>query len=331
MRTTSSVTHAKTRATHVKHGKQTNRALTADVADLCSGHAAFLAEPYDHIDLEISLPEPALSAFIAFSLESNHGDLALHTSNLDKPPVSPLGALIRKHNGGSYARTLVESIIRKAEGNIGFARLLLELVHEAHSIEEIESSAGGAGDRLPQRVVDYFDAGMEKIQERTDKAERDLGLKSISVAATCEDCCWKTFVEVRDELEDRNRNVEGPLASVRVVDDVIRAANGFLVQMRGEDQCVAPYNEYFSFYVRQNYNAALFWEHSLMKTHHSRKQSRTAEFAGMGKTNTAGAGKLLRMRKHIRAVSRLLKNKKEKVNLREYAGFKLKRRITGIF
>ncbi|KAL1633073.1 hypothetical protein SLS56_003144 [Neofusicoccum ribis] len=296
-----------------------------------SGLETILVEPFDRIDLSITTPDPALSAFIAFSLESTHGDLNLLTPNLDKPPISPLGMLIRKHNGGTYAQALVETITRKAEGNIGFSRLLLELVHEACSIEEIEATAGGAGDRLPKRIIDYFDAGIGKIQERAVQPERDPGLKAISVAATCEDCCYKTFDEVKSELEEGNRSGAGQLAAVRVVDDVIRAANGFLVALKGEDHCVALYHEYFGFYVRQNYNTTLFWEHAMMKTHHKRKQSRTTEFAGMGKTNTTGAGKLLKMRKHIKAVSKLLRKKKGKLNMKEYTGFKLKRRITGMF
>ncbi|KAH7051071.1 hypothetical protein B0J12DRAFT_661973 [Macrophomina phaseolina] len=296
------------------------------------GKEGLLVEPYEKIDLMISIPDPVLYSFVSFSLESVHGDLNLQIPGQNLPPISPLGSLIRKHAGGTYAEILVNMMVDRAEGNIGFARLLLELVHESCSIEEVEDSIRGAGDRIPKRILDYFDAGIGKIQERPVKAERDLGLKAISVAATCEECCYKTFDEVKQELGEGTRKAgTDHLAPIRVVDDVIRAANGLLVQMEGEDRRVAPYNTYFGIYVRQNYNTALFWEHTLMKAHHERSNSRTHEFAGLGKTNTLGAGKLLKMRKHIKAVSKLLKKKKDKANLKEYTGFKLSRRITGAF
>lgn len=297
--------------------------------DQISGNDHYVVEPYDHIDIDIStrIPDDTVMTFVSWSLENEHGDLGLDTANEDKPPLSTLGNLIRKRNGGRYAQQLINTVVEKAEKNIGFARLLLELVHDARSIDDIESSVGGGGDRLPKRMLEYFDAGIGKIQQSPNQLQRKLGLKAITVAATCEDCCFKTFDEVKEELQQKAQTD----LEASNVDSIIRATNGFLVQLRGPERPIAVYNTHFGYYVRDNYNASLFWEHAMMKSHHERKKSRTAEFAGMGKTNTVGAGKLLKMRKHINAVSRLLKQSTKKVNLKDYIGFKVSRRVTGLF
>ncbi|KAF2801732.1 uncharacterized protein BDZ99DRAFT_455882 [Mytilinidion resinicola] len=221
-----------------------------EVCPICKT-AEYLNESYDIVNFGIGqIPNPSMRDFVAWDLEKEHGDFGLKSPCHDKPPLSSLGALILRNQDGNTPQTLLERILDQAEGNIGIAKLRLDNVHNAQSLEDVES----IGDRLPPNIVFQFDTAIRNI-EAQPASQGDLGLRAIAAAA--ENNAGVPAANVERWLRPKLSKFPP-----RSVEDVLQAANGFLISANIEEENIRLYHTSFFMYVAQNYNASLLWARS---------------------------------------------------------------------
>jgi hypothetical protein len=159
-----------------------------------------------------------------------------------------LGVALREDGSGAAMQRLVnQSIVDKASGNISMAKLRLDLVHGAQSLDHIEA----ARDRLPNNLVELFDAGIRSIEEQRGELERRLGVLAIAAAASA-----YNGIEVPILTQHIQRAM--PDIAPPCLHDVLRAAKGFLVQLNTKPVKVKLYHNDFHFYVAEDYNESLF-------------------------------------------------------------------------
>ena len=146
------------------------RTLTA--MQIHSGSDYFV-EPYDRVNCAVGhIPANTMREFVSWDLEREHGDLGLGSANDRKPPLSMLGISLHQDRAGGAAAHLVQHIVDRAYGNVGMAKLRLDLVHGSRTLEPIEA----VHDRLPNNLLDTFEAGINSIEQQPDAWLRDLGL-----------------------------------------------------------------------------------------------------------------------------------------------------------
>jgi hypothetical protein len=206
--------------------------------------AGTLYEPYDHVNFRIRVPSLAMSTYVAWDLEREHGDLGLGSS-AKKPPLSYLGENLLAHQDPKFVQTLVDDITAFSYENIGIARARLDLVHEAESVESLQARK----DQLPPTIVALFDYGLKFIEAQPE-IQREIALKAIAMAAKSGE--GTTIEELRGILEMLG------LPRLRSGEEIVEATRGWLVDsLRDGPQRLKIYNTNFTFYVEQRYHRAI--------------------------------------------------------------------------
>ena len=197
--------------------------------------------------------------FVAWNLEGEHGDLGLGSPNNQKPPLSVLGTLLHEDGTGSAAARLVQHIVDKAYGNVVMAKLRLDLVHGAQTLEPIEA----VRDRLPSNLLNLFEAGVGSIQQQPDAWQQELGL--LAIAAVARNFNGVPFESLEQWL--LKASPQSSLADIapRSPEDILRAARGFLVQKLTDPIELTFYHPDFYYYVAEDYNEAIFWIRSQLR------------------------------------------------------------------
>jgi hypothetical protein len=200
-----------------------------------------------------------MQEFVAWDLEKEHGDLGLSVLNLNKPPMSKLGVALCEDRTGATISGILREIVNTATGNVSIAKLGLDLVHSAQSMESIESTP----DRLPGNLVALFDEGIKHIEQQP-QSQQDLGFRAIAAAAHNLDGVPLIHLErlLRDTTPVHNQLNMPP----RSLEDVLRAAKGFLFLRHSEDYDVTLYHPIFPSYVTEEYNQSLVWAISQLRT-----------------------------------------------------------------
>lgn len=178
-----------------------------------------------------------MSKFVAWSIEREHGDLGLRSSADPKPPLSKLGMMLDENRTGGAVQDIVQQIANKAYGNVAIAKLRLELVHGSQTLSPIKATL----DRLPRNLVDVFDAGVSTIDT--------LGLLAIATVAQ------NPSGVLIEKLERSLLDASGMSPSL---EEILRAAKGFLVMLPTKPIKVMVYHSDFGFYIRENYNESMF-------------------------------------------------------------------------
>lgn len=222
------------------------------------GDASGFTEPYEYIDFEVGgIPTESIRKFVAWDLEKEHGDLGLQSLNDTKPPLSSLGKELRQRHGDGAQRHL-HSIELKAFGNIGIAKLRLDLVHSAQCLEAVEV----VSDRLPGNIIALFDAGIQRLEKQPD-AQRELGLCAIAAAVhSYEGVPFATLERWVHEATSKSGAVKIP---PHTLEDVLQAAQGFLVVNSDVDRVVRHYHDSFYLYASEDYNESLLWARSQLR------------------------------------------------------------------
>lgn len=221
-------------------------------------HGSVLSEPYERIYLDIDIEivtEAAIEGYVRWDLEREHGDLGLGSSNEVKPPASSLCKALARHKNSNAAQELVSYIAEKADGDITQARLRLDLVREAETVDMTRHTIEG----LPASVIAVFEAGIKSIQEQ-EEPSRTLGLNAI---------CLVTIGHAYQGIEAGyfmkklqalcNMDPEETAKSC-FLDEIIHASRGFLSvywHVGEDEEKVRSYHHDFFYYVLEDYNESL--------------------------------------------------------------------------
>ncbi|KAF2132543.1 hypothetical protein P153DRAFT_308924 [Dothidotthia symphoricarpi CBS 119687] len=202
-----------------------------------------LYEPYDHVNIRVSVPDPSMKEYIAWNLEREHGDLGLGSS-AHKPPLSTFGKSIRSTTSNSIQKH-VDNVLDYSYGHIGLAKARLDLIHEAGSLDGLEMRR----DQLPANIVTLFDLGLKRIEAQT-ATQRDVAVKALAAAARSDDGI--SIPELRELLHmlgtERTRSGE----------EIVEAARGFLLATTRDDpQRLTVFHQSFLYYVEQRYHRAI--------------------------------------------------------------------------
>jgi hypothetical protein len=202
-----------------------------------------------------------MQKFVAWDLEKEHGDLGLQSLNDTKPPLSSRGKELRRRHGDGAQRRL-DWIVLKAFGNVGIAKLRLDLVHSVQYLEAIDV----VGDRLPGNIIALFDAGIQRLEKQPD-AQRELGLCAIAAAVhNFKGVPFATLERWVYEATSKSGAVKIP---PHTLEDVLQAAQGFLVVSSAVDRVVRHYHDHFHLYASEDYNESLLWARSQLRFNRS--------------------------------------------------------------
>jgi hypothetical protein len=200
--------------------------------------------PLDHVNIRISIPEPVMKSFIAWSLEREHGDLGLGSS-ARKPPLSRLGKSLSLDTVSKSVQKHADDVFEFSYGHIGIAKARLDVLHEMESLDKLETRK----DQLPSRIVALFDAGLKRINAQ-DASQRKLALHALAAAAKFDD-----GLPVRDLREQAKT-----LASIetRSGEEIVEATQGFLMTITEKAvQNLTVFNQNLLYYVEQRYHTDL--------------------------------------------------------------------------
>ncbi|KAL9069695.1 MAG: hypothetical protein Q9157_006078 [Trypethelium eluteriae] len=228
----------------------TSRYPLWDVGELdVDGNTSKFLEPYDHRNVEIdNIPHSSMISFVKWDLEREHGDLGFRIPiEARQRPSSKLGIALRQ-NSGEGAEELQKTIVERASGNVGMAKLRLEMTYASTSLEEVKVTR----DRLPHHIVATFDAGVSRIEEQP-RAQRELGLRII--AASCQASQGVPLKTLEQWLGQPFRSPE----------DLYQVTGGLVKIDRTTERRVEAYHDTFGVYVRENYNESLFRARSALR------------------------------------------------------------------
>ena len=77
--------------------------------EIASDDECILQEPYEHVNLSMSIPSDTLAEFIAWDLEREHGDLGLHS-----PVNKGIGIQIHVNQGSIWLQISIGESITEA-------------------------------------------------------------------------------------------------------------------------------------------------------------------------------------------------------------------------
>jgi hypothetical protein len=143
-------------------------------------------------------------------------------------------------------------ITQNAPDNIALTRLFLAKTLEQDSIQE--TSLNMVEDRLPATVIEYFNTELSAI-EHLAEIPRSIALRAIVVAATDDTGVPASELYNRIGMHD---NIDSRTERPRGIEDILKAASGWLVEQGTNDRRIATYCPVFSLYVKENYNDWLF-------------------------------------------------------------------------
>jgi hypothetical protein len=213
--------------------------------------------------------------FVRESIQGEHGSLSspkfasksLHysaniTAESKYPLSSSLGLALYATDQG---KGLIDDTAARAEGNLAWARLRLDDLCKAESIDDTLLRK----DRLPRNLVELFDAGIALIEEEHEDVAK-VGLRSILLAAEDEsreedgmidECPGIPFSSLADDLCDLEEGSPFPPS----LEEVLHATRGFLKSYPlNAEMMVTVYHKDFRLYVRERYNKRLEQERSTM-------------------------------------------------------------------
>jgi hypothetical protein len=207
-----------------------------------------------------------LENYVAWDLEREHGDIGLGSHN-DKerlPPLSALGASFWKAESSDTARDLVGMITANAHGSIVLAKLGLDVVHSATSVDDIELSRS----HLPKNVQALFDEGIQQIMQQP-APQRELALKSIAAVVKLGPMEVGTHLSTLAAVL-RERAGQNPVPP-RSTEDILQSTKGYLRLEPpfwgfGPEYCIVAYNFLFYTYVTNSYNDELVWANAQLRT-----------------------------------------------------------------
>lgn len=215
-------------------------------ADTVPSHDnADLYEPYDHVNIRISVPDEAMKKYIAWDLEREHGELGLGSSCL-KPPPSPLGKSLTSNKVLKSVQKHADDILEFSYGHIGIAKARLDLLHGMESLESLEVRR----DQLPVNIVTMFHMGVKRM-EAQQATRRELALRALALCADFND-----DVEIPDLLPTQT-NILGT-SHIRSGEDILDVTRGFLFPTtRDEPQKLAVFNQNFLYYIKERYHRSI--------------------------------------------------------------------------
>ena len=215
----------------------------------------FFKEPYGHVSSHVGqIPKKYVEEFILWDMRREHEDIGFAIQETSVLPLSPTEEdPPRTPSTDATLQKIISFVSRYADGNITIAKIRLEEIHNGRSSEDLDN----VRDRLPHSLVTLFDAGIQRI-ERQPKAQRDLALLAIAAAAERDIGVSLTSLEesIRDAMSRSPHVVNAP---PRSLEDILRAANGFLAMQRCRSKDVAIFNPDFLLYVKEKYNDSLYW------------------------------------------------------------------------
>lgn len=208
-----------------------------------------------------------MSDFVAWDLEREHGDVGLESEGKAKPPLSALGMSFLENEAGTTAHDWVERIVNGAHGSITLAKLGLDRVHRAESVDAIEFTPP---DRLPRNVQAMFQESLKAVMPQPT-SQRDRALKAIAaVAKDGPDSIGTPVSLVAKALRERHHASESSHFSPRSVEDILRAARGFLRLEPpwgcGTEYQICVYNVLFALYAKEGYDDELVWANAQLRT-----------------------------------------------------------------
>ncbi|KAF2761057.1 hypothetical protein EJ05DRAFT_473619 [Pseudovirgaria hyperparasitica] len=228
--------------------------------DLCNNclDGGLLFEPSERLEIDFAVSDRSMRSFVSWDLEREHGDINLKSANDRKPPLSALGRSLRDKPNAT--EELIEKIVERASGNITIAKLDLDSLANVQSVEAAISSF--AGDRLSNNILALFDDVLERIKHLTEH-ERHITLASI-LSAVHEDHGAR-FQDIEKWIRESRLESDAQGHARLTVEEILRAARGFLGLSNCKDQLIYPYHEMLKLYADEHYDEALFWEHAHMR------------------------------------------------------------------
>ncbi|KAH8680520.1 hypothetical protein BX600DRAFT_444591 [Xylariales sp. PMI_506] len=224
-----------------------------------------LTQPRERVGL--SMGNIPWEDFIKYCLERDHGDLGFNSGAFDSstagpPPLSTLGRHLCRQSidnkPSPAALTLVETLSHLFYNNITIALLRLENYLEAESLEDIS-----VGDRLPQNIVNTFNASMARIAGNVNLTRRKLGVYAIHIIAhhgrrlglRFDDLC----IELRKRWShDDLSELEISLQSEASLEQVLSATAGFLTANDTLNPFIRCYHPDFYTYLAEGHYQQVF-------------------------------------------------------------------------
>jgi hypothetical protein len=221
----------------------TNQARTEGIR---SDKYSELHESYDHVNIDIAVPEMAMRNYIAWNLELEHGNLGLGSS-ARKPPLSPLGKSLLSKSASKSVQKQADDVYEAAAGHIGMAKARLDFIHIMTTLEGMESRR----DQLPTNIVTMYDSAL-KFVEKQPNGQSDIALKVL--AATATDSRGVEVPILREVLSDLHA------LEVRSGEDMLEACRGFLVTSTCDTKGLrlASFHDSFFRYVVERYNQNIY-------------------------------------------------------------------------
>lgn len=86
-----------------------------------------------------TLERAEVEDFICWSLQNEHGDVGLETSDKKSEiPLSKLGLQLRAHHSPNKARSIVSHIAERAEQNMAMEKVRLDKLHRLNDLDMVE-------------------------------------------------------------------------------------------------------------------------------------------------------------------------------------------------
>lgn len=185
------------------------------------------------------------SDFALWIIQNEHGLIFPERSKSlwpkkDWPPLTLIGEMLVADMG------LITTIITHSAGNLTIAKLRLEEICEADTLESFRLIR----DRLPRKVVSLFDSQIASVK-RQDRSVAMLGLSAIKLAT-------KEAGEINTEQIQRRLQAFGRKDGLGSLDvqEILHATQGLLRESEG-GQHLEAYHTDFDRYAIERYNEDL--------------------------------------------------------------------------
>ncbi|KAI1515361.1 Tol protein [Pyrenophora tritici-repentis] len=201
-----------------------------------------LLEPYDHVSINMIIPDMAMTNYIAWDLEREHGDLGLD-SPARKPPLSPLGQVLTSKIASKSVQKYMEEIVDAAGGNVSLAKARLDLLHTMETLDDLEARR----DQLPTNIVAMFESGLKRIETQPGN-QHEIALKALGAAAT--DIRGAEVPVLREKLQKFD---------IRSGEDILEAVRGFLLSTPTDTESLrlAAFHLSFFRYITERYHQGI--------------------------------------------------------------------------
>jgi hypothetical protein len=211
-----------------------------------------MCRPFDYAELDLGEIlrkewEEDVADFGIWTIQIEHGNICPQKSHVlwtdhDWPPLTPIGETLSAH------MEFIDHTMIQAAGNLTLAKLRLEEICEADTLEATES----VQDRLPSKIVSLFNTGIQGVKGQAEDIAT-LGMSAIKLAT--EEPHGISFAQLQKALHASDARTE--LGSFNV-QEVLHAAKGYLnVTWLEDGQHVKAYHIDFFLYASERYNEDL--------------------------------------------------------------------------